>query len=116
MYFNLLPIFYVHTEVMAEEAAIRQKADEVRAKKEEIEMARGITVEDLTKGLLNYKFTGLTFEQGEKGALRYVYECHILFISILDWGYIILNSGLDLLALNLQNLVRMIHHDHSYSP
>lgn len=83
-YINHLPIFYVYTEVMAEEAAIRKKADEVRAKKEEIEMARGITVEDLTKGLLNYKFTGLTFEQGEKGALRYVYECYILFISILD--------------------------------
>ena len=69
---------------MAEEAAIRRKANEVRAKKEEIEMARGITVEDLTKGLLNYKFTGLTFEQGEKGALRYVLECH----KIINMFYI----------------------------
>ena len=60
------------TEVLAEEAAIRVKADEVRKKKEEIEMARGITLEDLTKGLLNYKFTGLSFVQGEKGALECV--------------------------------------------
>lgn len=60
-------------EVMAEEADVRRKADQVRAKKEEIEMARGITVEDLTKGLLNYRYTGLTFEQGgEKGKIRYV--------------------------------------------
>jgi len=58
-------------EVLAEEASIRRKADEVRAKKEEIEMARGITVEDLTKGLLNYRFTGLTFEQGKRGALSF---------------------------------------------
>ena len=36
-------------------------------------MARGITMEDLTKGLLNYKYTGLTFEKGDKaGDLRYV--------------------------------------------
>ena len=66
------------TEVKAEEKAIRQKANEVRAKKEEIEMARGITMEDLTKGLLNYKYTGLTFEKGDKaGDLRYVF--YLLF-------------------------------------
>mmetsp|Transcript_39876 Transcript_39876/g.84969 ORF Transcript_39876/g.84969 Transcript_39876/m.84969 type:complete len:244 (-) Transcript_39876:768-1499(-) len=58
-------------EVMAEEAAVRKKADEVRAKKEEIEMARGITVEDLTKGLLNYRYTGLSFVKGERGALKF---------------------------------------------
>lgn len=61
---------FSHTEVLAEEAAVRRKADEVRAKKEQIEMARGITLEDLTKGLLNYRYTGLNFVQGEKGALE----------------------------------------------
>ena len=67
------------TEVITEEKAIRQKANEVRAKKEEIEMARGITMEDLTKGLLNYKYTGLTFEKGAKaGDLRYV--CFVLLL------------------------------------
>ena len=68
------------TEVITEEKAIRQKANEVRAKKEEIEMARGITMEDLTKGLLNYKYTGLTFEKGSKaGDLRYVLFFYVLF-------------------------------------
>jgi len=70
------------TEVKAEEKAIRQKANEVRAKKEEIEMARGITMEDLTKGLLNYKYTGLTFEKGDKaGDLRYVFLFIIFNVS-----------------------------------
>lgn len=74
----LLSHLYLHlsappiAEVLAEEAAVRKKADEVRAKKEAIEMARGITLEDLTKGLLNYRFTGLTFERSDKGALRCV--------------------------------------------
>jgi hypothetical protein len=36
-------------------------------------MARGFTLEDLTKGLLNYRFTGLTFERSEMGALRCVW-------------------------------------------
>ncbi|KAL7532487.1 hypothetical protein ACHAWF_004157 [Thalassiosira exigua] len=59
-------------EVLAEEEAVRKKADEVRAKKEEIEMARGITIQDLTKGLLNYRYTGLSFARGDKeGALNF---------------------------------------------
>ena len=35
-------------------------------------MARGITVEDLTRGLLNYRYTGLTFTKGDRGALKCV--------------------------------------------
>lgn len=59
-------------EVLAEEAAVRKKADKVRAKKEEIEMSRGVTMEDLTKGFLNYRYTGLSFVQGtKKGALTF---------------------------------------------
>ena len=114
---------HTQTEVIAEEKAIRQKANEVRAKKEEIEMARGITMEDLTKGLLNYKYTGLTFEKGAKaGDLRYVYfffnllhihmdhlcfsakYTHLSTLSIFD--YIIKST-----ASNLQNLIKMIPHD-----
>lgn len=46
-------------------------------------MARGITMEDLTKGLLNYKYTGLTFEKGAKaGDLRYVLFFYVLYFSI----------------------------------
>lgn len=62
-----------HTqEAISQEAIVRKKADNARAKKDEIELARDTTVEDLTKGLLNYRFTGLTFKRSEQGAIRYV--------------------------------------------
>jgi len=57
-------------EIRIEEKAVREKAQEVRAKKIEIEAQRGMTVEDLTKGLLNYKYTGLSFTKGDHGALK----------------------------------------------
>jgi len=58
-------------EVLAKEKEVREKAQEVRAKKIEIEAQRGMTMEDLTKGLLNYKYTGLTFQKGHNGALDF---------------------------------------------
>lgn len=57
-------------EIRIEEKTVREKAQEVRAKKIEIEAQRGMTVEDLTKGLLNYKYTGLSFTKGDHGALK----------------------------------------------
>ena len=57
-------------EVLVKEKEVREKAQEVRAKKIEIEAQRGMTVEDLTKGLLNYKYTGLAFQRGDNGALK----------------------------------------------
>jgi len=60
-------------EVLAKEREVREKAQEVRAKKIEIEAQRGMTVEDLTKGLLNYKYTGLSFTKGNNGALKWVH-------------------------------------------
>ena len=103
------------TEVLAEEAAVRSEADKVRAKKEEIEMARGITVEDLTKGLLNYRFTGLNFAKGEKGTLK----CVILIILVIffqvahcqnvvsDFCFTLSSTG-----SNLQNLTVRTNRDH----
>ena len=36
-------------------------------------MEKGLTIQDLTKGLLNYKFTGLSFSKGgEDGSMKYV--------------------------------------------
>ena len=59
-------------------------------------MARGITMEDLTKGLLNYKYTGLTFEKGTKaGDLRYV----------LFFMYYILMCHMDHLCLSINVLI-----------
>lgn len=57
-------------EIRIEEKTVREKAQEVRAKKIEIEAQRGMTVEDLTRGLLNYKYTGLSFTKGDHGALK----------------------------------------------
>ena len=57
-------------EIRIQERDVRERAQEVRAKKMEIEAQRGMTVEDLTKGLLNYKYTGLAFTKGNNGALK----------------------------------------------
>jgi len=57
-------------EVLAREQEVREKAREVREKKIDTEAQRGMTVEDLTKGLLNYKYTGLAFQRGDNGALK----------------------------------------------
>lgn len=62
----------LQSEIMAEEVAVRKQAEEIRKKKEEIEMARGMTLEDLTIGLLNYRYTGLTFETLRDGTLWWV--------------------------------------------
>lgn len=106
-------------EIMAEEAAVRKRADEVRKKKEEIEMARGITLEDLTIGLLNYRYTGLTFQTLQDGTLRCV--CFSLhdrskLASCLHIGTIILiQCDISYTASNLRNSTVTIHPDHSPS-
>ena len=84
-------------------------------------MARGITMEDLTKGLLNYKYTGLTFEKGAKaGDLRYVYVFFIILmcymdhlclsVNVIHFFYILILT-IKSTASNLQNLIKMINHD-----
>ena len=72
-----------NAEIMAEEVAVRKRAEEVRKKKEESEMAREITVEDLTIGLLNYRYTGLTFETLRDGTLR----CACSFLLTVTTAY-----------------------------
>ena len=57
-------------EVLIKEKEVREEAQKVRARKMEVEAQRGMTLEDLTKGLLNYKYTGLTFQKGDGGALK----------------------------------------------
>ena len=38
------------------------------------EESKKITIEDLTKGMINYKYLCLDFEKAEEGRLRYVHE------------------------------------------
>lgn len=62
-----------HADVLLREAELRRKADAQRKRKEDAEMEKGLTIQDLTKGLLNYKFTGLSFSKGcEDGSMKYV--------------------------------------------
>ncbi|EED96090.1 predicted protein [Thalassiosira pseudonana CCMP1335] len=56
-------------DILHEEATLRTAAQAVREKKREIEETKNTTIEDLTKGLLNYQHVGLTFERKERGGL-----------------------------------------------
>jgi hypothetical protein len=58
---------------MNEEAAQRARAEKARHQKEEVEEMKQTTVDDLTKGIVNYKHLGLDFEKAARGSLRYVY-------------------------------------------
>ena len=53
-----------------EEAKEQARAAEVRAKKQFAEESKNTTVEDLTKGIVNYKYLGLDFEKAENQKLR----------------------------------------------
>ena len=46
-----------------EESKQRKRADEVRILKQRVEEAKQTTVDDLTKGIVNYKHLGLDFEK-----------------------------------------------------
>jgi hypothetical protein len=53
-----------------EEAKHRDRADETSDLKKKIEEAKQTTVDDLTRGVLNYKFLGLDFEKAEDDRLK----------------------------------------------
>ena len=53
----------VFSEISIEEKEQRERALQARALKAKVEEAKKTTVDDLTKGVVNYKFTGLDFEK-----------------------------------------------------
>ena len=59
------------SDLEQEEAVESSKAEEVREKKLRAEESKNMTIEDLTKGVINYKYLGLDFEKAETGRLRY---------------------------------------------
>ena len=63
--------------MLEEEAIHRRKAKEIQFQKKEIEEAKSTTIEDLTMGLMNYKYVGLDFIKGEVGSLMYVHSLYI---------------------------------------
>ena len=60
------------SELELEESKHRARAVEIRALKERVQDAKRTTVDDLTRGIVNYKYLGLDFEKttGEN-ELRY---------------------------------------------
>lgn len=83
-------------------------------------MARGITLEDLTIGLLNYRYTGLTFQTLQDGTLRYVLFCTVMTSSNIAScskiaPQILIQYHVSYTASNLRNSTVTIHPDHSPS-
>jgi hypothetical protein len=54
------------------EAEHQSRAAEAREIKAKVEESKKTTVEDLTRGIVNYKYLGLDFEKAEGNRLRYV--------------------------------------------
>jgi hypothetical protein len=58
------------TELLKQQAEHQEQAIASRNKKLAIAEMKNTTIDDLTKGLINYKYTGLSFERvGKKGDL-----------------------------------------------
>lgn len=58
--------YNVLTELLAQQAEHQAKAISSRNKQMAIAEMKNTTIEDLTKGLFNYKYLGLTFERVKK--------------------------------------------------
>jgi hypothetical protein len=52
-------------EIQLEESKQRARAQEAQALKERVKEAKKTTVDDLTRGIINYKYLGLDFEKSE---------------------------------------------------
>jgi hypothetical protein len=51
------------TDIEVEEAKQRARAEEARVLMERVQEAKRTTVDDLTRGIVNYKYLGLDFEK-----------------------------------------------------
>jgi len=56
-----------------EEADYQLRAADVRDMKAKVEEAKKTTVDDLTRGIVNYKYLGLDFEKAEGNKLRFTF-------------------------------------------
>jgi hypothetical protein len=60
----------LHTELKLQEQKERARADEATEMKQKVEEAKQTTVDDLTRGIVNYKFLGLDFEKAQDNRLK----------------------------------------------
>jgi hypothetical protein len=65
------------TDIALEEKKQRMRANDARLLKEQAEEAKKTTIDDLTRGVVNYKALGLDFQRTKReGELRYVFSAH----------------------------------------
>ena len=57
----------------------KDRVAESKRLKNDLQTSKTATVNDLTKGIINYKYSGLDFEKAEDGRLRYVIA--IIFVN-----------------------------------
>jgi hypothetical protein len=55
---------------MSDHSFQKDRVSEAQKLKENIESSKQATVNDLTRGIINYKYVGLDFEKAEDGRLR----------------------------------------------
>ncbi len=60
------------TELREEERLYRIKAEEAMDHKARVEESKNTTVDDLTRGIINYKYLGFDFVKAKGNGLRYV--------------------------------------------
>ena len=70
-YPDLTSLVFPYAELKKEEAQEQARAAEVRSKKQLAEESKDTTLDDLTRGIINYKYLGLAFEKGENNELWY---------------------------------------------
>jgi hypothetical protein len=67
-----------------ERAHQKERAQKARKTKANIELSKRTTVDDLTQGIVNYKYLGLDFEKAENERLRYV-TSSLFFLDCTSW-------------------------------
>ncbi|GAX17091.1 kinetochore protein Spc25, fungi type [Fistulifera solaris] len=60
-------------ELRKEYNEFKERAVEVRRQKQETEMSKETTIDDLTRGIINYKYLGLDFERVPDDKLRFCF-------------------------------------------
>ncbi len=68
-----------------ERAHQKERAQKARKTKANIELSKRTTVDDLTQGIVNYKYLGLDFEKAENERLRYVTSSLFFGLYYLDY-------------------------------
>jgi hypothetical protein len=65
VYHSYKVLLLSNIEIQLEESKQRARAQETQALKEQVREAKQTTVDDLTRGIINYKYLGLDFEKSE---------------------------------------------------